>query len=432
MLVNKWSCLVAGLCFAATAAGGPRAEASSVASLTTPAGITLQVKRGANYSYLASFFNRGSSSVTYYADAGGRPLYFFDGDTESEVSACTAECAQSWLPAQPPRGVRPSGDWSVETRPDKIKQWAFRGKPLYLYSKDTAPGEPAGEAAGGKQWHLARFESGDGTTTPVGLSFGEAIDIHGVLLLSPTKRAVYQYVGDPNLAENTCIGTACESAFEPLLAPTLAQPIGEFSPTNRANGLTQWSYQGKLLFTYNKDLYPGAVKGHQADARWRPVVRAMNFSPRNVHVIDSLEYGPMWATSAGMTLYVRDTYRHNPTLGGFRADLFQASPAVGLDLGTRGCDAVCLKMYRPLKAQKNDVPSGYWTIYQRNDGFRQWAYKGYAVYTYVLDKASRDTLGVGSFDYLLDDGDGRFVDPGIASLKTSSAQEALFWRVALP
>jgi predicted lipoprotein with Yx(FWY)xxD motif len=34
------------------------------------------------------------------------------------------------------------GDWTVITRDDGSKQWAYKGQPLYTYARDTA-GQPA-------------------------------------------------------------------------------------------------------------------------------------------------------------------------------------------------------------------------------------------------------------------------------------------------
>jgi len=41
------------------------------------------------------------------------------------------------------------------TRPDGSKQWAFKGKPLYKWSKDEEPGDTTGDGVN-KVWHAAR------------------------------------------------------------------------------------------------------------------------------------------------------------------------------------------------------------------------------------------------------------------------------------
>ena len=44
------------------------------------------------------------------------------------------------------------GDWSVVKRDDGSSQWAYKGKPVYTYAKDTA-GKATGDGVGGV-WHL--------------------------------------------------------------------------------------------------------------------------------------------------------------------------------------------------------------------------------------------------------------------------------------
>jgi predicted lipoprotein with Yx(FWY)xxD motif len=48
-----------------------------------------------------------------------------------------------------------SGDWSVVTRDDGTKQWAFRGKPVYYWAKDTKPGDRTGDGVN-NAWRIAR------------------------------------------------------------------------------------------------------------------------------------------------------------------------------------------------------------------------------------------------------------------------------------
>ena len=47
------------------------------------------------------------------------------------------------------------GDYSVITRDDGQLQWAFKGKPLYHWAKDSKPGDRTGDGFN-QVWHLAR------------------------------------------------------------------------------------------------------------------------------------------------------------------------------------------------------------------------------------------------------------------------------------
>ena len=87
-------------------------------------------------------------------DAKGMTLYTFDKDAGGK-SACNGPCATNWPPLMAANDSKAAGDWSVVTRDDGGKQWAFMGKPLYTWSKDTKPGDKTGEGVGGT-WHTAK------------------------------------------------------------------------------------------------------------------------------------------------------------------------------------------------------------------------------------------------------------------------------------
>jgi predicted lipoprotein with Yx(FWY)xxD motif len=48
-----------------------------------------------------------------------------------------------------------SGDWTVIVRDDGGKQWAYKGKPLYTWSKDAKPGDKTGDGVN-SVWHVAK------------------------------------------------------------------------------------------------------------------------------------------------------------------------------------------------------------------------------------------------------------------------------------
>jgi predicted lipoprotein with Yx(FWY)xxD motif len=87
------------------------------------------------------------------ADAKGMTLYTFDKDKAGQ-SACNGTCAKLWPPFRATAGASASGDWSIITRSDGSKQWAYKGKPLYAWSKDTKPGETTGDGVK-MVWHVA-------------------------------------------------------------------------------------------------------------------------------------------------------------------------------------------------------------------------------------------------------------------------------------
>jgi predicted lipoprotein with Yx(FWY)xxD motif len=86
-------------------------------------------------------------------DAKGMTLYTFDRDSAGK-SACNGQCAQNWPPLMAPANAAASGDWSVVTRDDGSKQWAYKGKPLYTWARDAKPGDVTGDGVN-NIWHVA-------------------------------------------------------------------------------------------------------------------------------------------------------------------------------------------------------------------------------------------------------------------------------------
>ena len=87
-------------------------------------------------------------------DDKGMTLYTFDKD-EMGKSACVDACAQNWPPLLADKGAAAMGEYSLVTRPDGAMQWAYRGKPLYLWVKDMKPGDTTGDGVK-DVWHVAR------------------------------------------------------------------------------------------------------------------------------------------------------------------------------------------------------------------------------------------------------------------------------------
>ena len=89
------------------------------------------------------------------ADSKGMTLYTFDKDATPGKSACNGQCAQNWPPLAAKAAAKPMGDWTVVTRDDGSKQWAYKGKPLYTWVKDSKPGDTSGEGVN-NVWHVAK------------------------------------------------------------------------------------------------------------------------------------------------------------------------------------------------------------------------------------------------------------------------------------
>jgi predicted lipoprotein with Yx(FWY)xxD motif len=89
-------------------------------------------------------------------DKAGMTLYTFDKDTaNSGKSACNGECAEYWPPLAAGEYAKASEGFSVITRADGSKQWAYKGKPLYHFLADKKPGDRKGDNKK-NVWHVAK------------------------------------------------------------------------------------------------------------------------------------------------------------------------------------------------------------------------------------------------------------------------------------
>ena len=89
-------------------------------------------------------------------NAGGMTLYTFDKDaTGSGKSVCNGPCAANWPPLMAATNAKASGDYTIVVRDDGSRQWAYKGKPLYLWVKDSKPGDRTGDGVN-NVWRLAR------------------------------------------------------------------------------------------------------------------------------------------------------------------------------------------------------------------------------------------------------------------------------------
>src|ERR1044071_3779725 len=104
------------------------------------------------------------------------------------------------------------------------------------------------------------------------------------------------------------------------------------------------------------------------------------------------------------------------TMGGYAAAQTPAMPAAvhamnGMLMDAKGmtlytfdndkepnksaCAGNCLNNWPILKAEATDKDMGDWKVIIRDDGTKQWAYKGKPLYYFAMDKAAGDKAGDG-------------------------------------
>lgn len=86
----------------------------------------------------------------------GMTLYTYDNDKEGTgKSVCNGTCAVNWPPMMAQSSDKSTGDFTVITRDDGQKQWAFKGKPLYTWPEDQEPGDKYGDGYR-KVWRIIK------------------------------------------------------------------------------------------------------------------------------------------------------------------------------------------------------------------------------------------------------------------------------------
>ncbi len=112
---------------------------------------------------VAGCVTMGSAPVRFsegvLVNSAGMTLYTFDKDpVGGGKSVCNDKCAVNWPPLLAAADARPGGDFSIVSRDDGSKQWASKGKPLYLWIKDQKPGDKTGDGVG-KVWYVVKPDS---------------------------------------------------------------------------------------------------------------------------------------------------------------------------------------------------------------------------------------------------------------------------------
>ncbi len=89
-------------------------------------------------------------------DLQGMTLYYFERDDSGNKSTCDGKCTERWIPVAAFDYDQSSGDFTIITRSDGSKMWAFRYRPLYTSRADKAPGDTSGADDPSNLWHVAR------------------------------------------------------------------------------------------------------------------------------------------------------------------------------------------------------------------------------------------------------------------------------------
>jgi len=160
---------------------------------------------------------------TILADSQGKTLYIFTKDTTPGQSACYGQCAAAWPPlttsgaATLAAGV--PGTLGTITRTDGSKQVTYNGKPLYYFAKDEDAGDTYGQGIGGV-WFVVQPEAaaiGSPAASPAAAATVQTKHDAklGTILADSKGLTLYRFTKDTTPGQSACTG-ACAKAWPPL------------------------------------------------------------------------------------------------------------------------------------------------------------------------------------------------------------------------
>ena len=310
-------------------------------------------------------------------------------------------CVDMWIPELAPADAKPVGDWSLITRPDGNKQWAYNEQAVYTSNFDKQPGDVNGDRsrARGNDSPAARLPVGPPPNVPPG--FSVRVVATGVLVT--TIEGYSLYVSDRDTASKSNCNGLCEETWQPMIAPELASPLGDWTMLERANGVKQWVFRGKPVYRHALDSYKGSLEGGDTPG-WQNVYMRKGPPPPPGFTIQEASIGLVLADGNGRTIY---TYNcGDDSYDQLRCDHPDGTQAYRIAMCGGGSQEQCLKTWPMVSAQPNDKSgSRTWSVVAidpktgkyaapgQADAMHVWAFRGRPVYTFVDDKKPGDTEG---------------------------------------
>ncbi len=215
----------------------------------------------------------------------GYSVYAWDG-AKPYSSNCHGTCLVDWTPASAPAIVKEQHDWTIIERAPGVKQWAFRGKPLYTYNHDRVRRSFAGaDVPGWQNVYTQRV-----MLPPEGFTVQDA-EGGGQVLADSRGRTIYFYnCKDDSFAQLACDNpdttqayrlaicgngdpNVCRETFPYVIAPPGAKSVSKLwsvmsidpdtghraAPGQAA--LHVWAYRDRPVYNYVGDDKPGVTNG---------------------------------------------------------------------------------------------------------------------------------------------------------------------------
>jgi predicted lipoprotein with Yx(FWY)xxD motif len=214
---------------------------------------------------------------TYLVGPESMTLYYFTKDVTPGQSVCSGGCLEAWPPLllsdgqELAAGDGVTGTLAAFTRDDGSTQVTYRGRPLYYWQGDTAPGETNGQGVG-STWFVA-MEDGSMPANPPALTLETATTDLGTFLTGRDGLTTYFFAADATPGVSVCEGD-CLAAWPPVIVPpgnsvAAGEGVtGVLGLITRTDGSTQVTYDGRPLYYWQGDTEAGQTTGHGVSDIW--------------------------------------------------------------------------------------------------------------------------------------------------------------------
>jgi len=225
-------------------------------------------------------------------NAAGLVVYTSDAD-RANVSNCQGTCLDQWAPVLASEAARSQGEWGVIEREAGVKQWTFRGKPVYTYVLDkprNVVGARGTSLIGNDipGWHPVYTQKWPDPPKEFTLQdgyIGQVLaDKNGMSLYvyycnddamdqqscdHPSQSQVYRHAisgrGDP-VAANKLFPYALapkDTKVEGLIWGTawIDPQTGHHAKPDAPGAIHVWTWRDRPLFTHSRDKKPGDTNG---------------------------------------------------------------------------------------------------------------------------------------------------------------------------
>lgn len=218
---------------------------------------------------------------TYLVDGAGATLYYFVPDPPGD-SVCTDDCLAAWPALLVAEGQAPSGDETVTgtlnsaLRDDGTSQATYRGRPLYYFAGDQAPGDTNGQGISDVWWVAAEDGSLVGGETPTApeLTLEAATTDLGTFITAADGRTAYFFSVDAAPGISQCAGD-CLAAWPPVTVSADGGGVlagadvpGVLGVITATDGSPQVTYDGRPLYYFAGDQAAGDTNGQDVGGVW--------------------------------------------------------------------------------------------------------------------------------------------------------------------